>query len=86
MARPTKTPARTPFIIRSLVVTPDMQHLLQALGREASDALGWTVSMSAITRALLRYVERQPTSWARKQLFPLIKQEIAEGRVWGKTK
>jgi hypothetical protein len=66
------------------VVTPDMQRLLQALGRAASDALGGTVSMSAIARALLRYVERQPASWARKQLFPLIEREIADGWVWSK--
>jgi hypothetical protein len=84
MARPKKTPQKPHFIIRSIVVTPDMQHLLQALGQEASDALGWTVSMSAITRALLRYVDQQPTAWAREQLFSLIEREIADGRVWGK--
>jgi hypothetical protein len=86
MARSTKTPPKSPFIVRSLVMTPEMQTLLHTLGQEASDALGWTVSMSAIARALLRYVEQQPASWARKQLFPLIEREIASGRVWGKRK
>jgi site-specific DNA-methyltransferase (adenine-specific) len=40
--------------------------------------------MSAIARALLRYVDRQPTAWAGEPLFPLIEREIADGRVWGK--
>jgi hypothetical protein len=86
MARPKKAPTKSPLIIRSLAVTPEMEQLLQALGQEASDTLGWTVSMSAVARALLRYVERQPTSWAREQLFPLVEWEIAGGRVWGKQK
>lgn len=83
MARLKKPP---PLLVRSLTLTPELEALLQSLGQEASDRLGWTVSMSAVVRALLRYVEHRPPAWVREQLHPLIDQEIAGGRVWGKKK
>lgn len=86
MARAKKVLKKPPLLVRSLTLTPELEVLLQSLGQDASDALGWTVSMSAVMRGLLRYVEQQPQSWVREQVFPLIDQEIATGRVWGKKK
>jgi hypothetical protein len=79
-----KKPVKPLIIVRSLSLTPESEKLLQTLRQEASDQLGWTVSMSAVARALFRYAERQSPVWAREQLFPFIEQEIAEGTVWGK--
>jgi len=59
---------------------------LKRLSRDASDYIGWTVSSSAIVRALVRYAEQQPPGWATSQLFPLVEREIASGTVWGRKK
>jgi hypothetical protein len=39
-----------------------------------------------LLRALLSYIEQQPRSWASTELYPFVEQEIARGRVWGRTK
>jgi len=84
---PTKSkPKKEPFVIRSLTLTPALETLLHTIGQEASDALGWTVSDSAVVRAVLRYVAQQPPAWRRSVLLLLIEQEIAAGRVWGSKK
>ena len=70
-------------MVRSFTVTPAMDRTLQRLRQEGSDFTGWTVSTSAVIRALLRYVEEQPSLWAHEQLWPRIEQEIASGVVWG---
>lgn len=74
------------FCIRSFTLTTPTDETLKRLSREASDYLGWTVSSSAIMRALLRYIEEQPSSWAVSQVFPFVEQEISSGIVWGKKK
>jgi hypothetical protein len=79
-------PTKPLIIVRSLTLTPEIEKLLQMLRQEASDQLGWTVSMSAVARALFRYAEQQPLTWARESLFPFIEQEIAGGTVWGTKK
>jgi len=86
MARTKKTPPKEPLKVYSVKLTPAAAELLLHLGQDASDALGWTVSSSAVVRALLSYVEQQPASWASSMLHPLIEQEIAQGRVWGSKK
>jgi len=86
MARAKTKPKRQPLVIRSLTLTHDADETLQRLSRDASDSLGWTVSSSAIVRALLRYVAQQPPAWALSHLFPLVEREIASGMVWGKKK
>ena len=72
------------FLIRSHPLTPEMNAILQRLSQDASDYIGWTVSSSAIVRALIRYAEHQGQAWARETLFPLVEGEIKEGFVWGK--
>src|ERR671924_131761 len=84
-ARKTKR-KKEPFLIRSFSLTPAMDKRLQRLSQEASDFTVWTVSTSAIVRALLRYVEQQPPTWALSYLFPLIEKELSSGVVWGSKK
>jgi hypothetical protein len=67
----------------SLMIMPETDAALKRLGRDASDYIGWTVSSSAIVRALVRYTELQLPRWARPQLFPLVEREIASGTVGG---
>jgi len=67
-------------------LTTPTEETLKRLNGEAPDQLGWTVSSSAIMRALLRYVEEQPSRWATSQLFLFVEREIAGGVVWGKKK
>ena len=86
MARPKSAPKKQPLFPRSHTLNRDADRLLQQLSQEASDALGWTVGSSAVIRALLRYVEQQPTAWAATSLHPLIEQEIAKGLFWGSKK
>jgi hypothetical protein len=78
-----KKPAR-PTQIRTHSLTKDDLVILQRFSQDASDLLGWTVSGSAIVRALLRYGDQHGVPWARAKLFPLIEAEIARGTVWGK--
>ena len=75
-----------PLKVCSVKLTPTTEHTLQQLSQDASDNLGWTVSNSAVMRALLTYVEQQPSAWISTTLHPYIEQEIARGRVWGKKK
>jgi hypothetical protein len=86
MARTKKTAPTEPLRVYSVKVTPAAEELLQVLRQDASDTLGWTVSSSAVVRALFSYVAQQPLSWAASALYPLIEQEIAQGRVWGSKK
>lgn len=75
-----------PITIRSLSITTEDAHILDRIAQDASDYLGWTVSGSAIVRALLRQAKGQDGLWAREKLFPFIENEIQGGRVWGKKK
>jgi hypothetical protein len=86
MARKKTKQKKEAFVIRSFTLTTLTEETLKRLSGEASDHLGWTVSGSAIMRALLRYTEEQPSSWASSQLFPFVEREIAGGVVWGKKK
>jgi hypothetical protein len=65
-------------------LTPTLEQALQRLSREASDRLGWTVSSSAMVRAVIRQAGKQPPAWAASELHPFIEEEMAAGRVWGK--
>lgn len=78
-------PQREPLRVYSVKLTPAAATLLMQLGQEASDHLGWTVTSSAVMRALVRYAGQRPPAWAIDELHPLIEEEIAGGRVWGKT-
>ena len=86
MARSKTAPKKQLLIVRSHTLSHEANTILQQLSQNASDALGWTVSGSAVVRALLRYVEQQPAPWASATLHPLIEQEIASGRIWGSKK
>lgn len=72
-----------PLKVVTVKLTAAMEQALQGLSQDASDALGWTVSSSAMIRALIRQAGKQPASWAATELHPLIEEEIAQGRVWG---
>jgi len=86
MAHAKPTPKKHPLFPHTFTLSQDADHLLQQLSQEASDALGWTVGSSAVIRALLRYVEQQPPTWASATLHPLIEREIASGLLWGTKK
>src|SRR5215813_6738168 len=86
MAGRKKSLFKEPLRVVSVKLTPAAEYLLQQLRQDASDALGWTVSSSAVVRALIRHAGQQPTSWAATALHPLIEEEIAQGRVWGSKK
>ena len=86
MAQTKSAPKKLPLRVRTHTLSRENDDTLRALSQDASDLLGWTVSGSAVVRALLRYAEQQHLSWARSTLFPLIEQEIAQGRVWGSKK
>jgi hypothetical protein len=73
-----------PLKVRAVKLTPTLERHLQRLSRDASDALGWPVSHSAVMRALIRQAGTQPPTWAASELHPLIEAEMAAGRVWGK--
>jgi broad specificity phosphatase PhoE len=81
-----KTPPKEPLRVYSIKVTPAMEELLQQLSQDASDRLGWTVSNSAIIRALVRHAGQQPQTWMTEAIHPLVEQEIIQGRVWGTKK
>ena len=86
MTRTKKTPPTEPLKVCTVKLTPTAERTLDRLSQDASDALGWTVSHSAVLRAMLAYMEQQPSAWIATALHPLIEQEIAHGRVWGKKK
>jgi hypothetical protein len=86
MARARTKPPKQHLMIRSLTLTQETNRFLLRVSQEASDSLGWTVSGSAIVRALLRYAAQQPPSWVPRTLLPLIEQEINAGVLWGSKK
>jgi hypothetical protein len=86
MARKKSALKKQPLVVRTHSLTPESERLLHQWSQEATDALGWTVSSSAVLRALLRYASRQPASWVPGNLFPIIEQEIAAGVLWGRKK
>jgi hypothetical protein len=79
-------PKKQHLVIRSHTLTRDTDRSLQQTSRDASVHLGWTVSSSAVLRALLRYAAQQPASWGPTALFPLVEREIATGVAWGSKK
>jgi len=86
MAQTKKTPLKEPLRVYTIKVTPAIEQTLQQLSQDASDHLGWTVSSSAVIRALIQHAGQQTPAWATTALQPLIEQEIAAGRVWGSKK
>jgi hypothetical protein len=77
---------KQPLLIRTHALTHNTNRVLEQLSQEATDTLGWTVSNSALVRALVWYAARQPREWKTTALFPLVEQEIATGIVWGSKK
>jgi len=86
MARQKKSPPKEPLKVVTMKLTPVEEHVLQRLSQDASDTLGWTVSSSALMRALIQHAGQQPPAWVAAALHPLIEEEIARGRVWGSKK
>ncbi len=78
-----KTKSSSPHQIRSLSLTLTDSAALDDLAQKASDWIGWTVSGSALVRALIRHARGQGTGWHRDILFPLLEREIATGITWG---
>jgi hypothetical protein len=72
--------------MRTHSLTPGDVATLERLSGETSDAIRWTVSSSAIVRALVRYAGKPGVEWAREQLFPLVEKVIQSGTVWGRRK
>jgi hypothetical protein len=77
---------KQPLLIRTHSLTHNTHRALEQLSQEATDALGWTVSNSALVRALIRHASQQPTEWKTVALFPLVEQEIEAGVLWGSKK
>jgi hypothetical protein len=86
MARTKKTPTIDSLKICSIKLPPTAADMLDDLSQDATDTLGRPVSSSALVRALLLYLAQQPPAWAATELYPLVEQEIAHGRVWGRKK
>jgi hypothetical protein len=86
MTRTKKAPPKQPLQVSTIKLTPAEQDILQYLSQDASDNLGWTVSSSAIIRALIQHAGQQPQTWIASALYPPIEQEITAGRVWGYKK
>src|SRR5689334_4341305 len=70
----------------TVVLTKENVDLLKRWAQEASVQGGRTISGSAILRALVRYAEKHGTAWQRKNILPVLEEEIASGTVWGTTK
>jgi hypothetical protein len=85
MAARKRTLPVEPLKVCTVKLTPETEQMLQRLSQDASDFLGWTVSNSAIVRALIRQVSRQGPP-AADALFLEVEEEIQSGRVWGKKK
>jgi hypothetical protein len=77
---------KQPLLIRTHTLTHNTHRALGQLSQEATDTLGWTVSNSALVRALIRYAIQQPQGWKTEALFPLVEQEIEAGTLWGSKK
>lgn len=77
---------KEPLQVVTVKLTPTAGQTLRQLSQDASDTLGWTVTSSAMVRALIQYTRKQPPTWAAAELHPLIEEEIAQGRVWGSKK
>jgi hypothetical protein len=86
MARTKKSPPVEALKVCTVKLTPAAEQTLRDLSQDASDRLGWSVSSSAVVRALVAYAGQQTPAWASSSLHALIEQEIAQGRVWGKKK
>jgi hypothetical protein len=84
MPRRKQHPVKEPLQVCSVKLTPAAATFLLRVGQDTSDNLGWTVTSSAVVRALIQYAQQQPPDWATTTLQPLIETEIAAGRVWGK--
>jgi hypothetical protein len=80
-----KSPAKKKpeFVVRSLTLTTTLDKELEQIGLDASDALGWKVSRSAMMRALLVYIHQQGPEWIQETIHPLVEKELGEGVVWG---
>jgi hypothetical protein len=81
-----QTASKEALKISSVKLSLAAERTLGQIGQDASDALGWTVTGSAVMRALIRYVGKQKPAWIASELLPLIEEEIAQGRVWGSKK
>jgi hypothetical protein len=84
MARTKKRPPKEPLQVCSIKLPPAVAASLAALALDASDHLDRPVSVSTIARAALTYLAWQSAGWTVTNLYPLMEQEIAHGRVWGR--
>ena len=78
--RPTQ--AKPLFSAYSISLTPDVVELLQRLSQDASDFFGWSISGSAIIRALIRQVAQQGPP-AADALFLEVERELKEDVMGG---
>jgi hypothetical protein len=83
MARRKKTPPKELLYVSAIKITAADASTLDRIAQDASDSIGWSVSRSAVVRALIRSTDRQDGPWVIEQLFPLVEQEIQGGTVWG---
>ncbi len=60
MARQKKIPTKQPLQVSTIKLTETEKGILRRLSQEASDNLGWTVTSSAIIRALIQHAGGQP--------------------------
>jgi len=84
MATRKSQPKKDPVFIHSYSLTAAVERALRRMSQEATDSIGREVSSSAIVRALVLYTDRQPPTWLREQLLPLVEEEITGGIVWGR--
>jgi hypothetical protein len=83
MPKKTKPREKPAFVIRTFSLMPADNRILRGLSQDATDALGRTISESAIVRALLRLAKQQQLA---SQLVTLVEAELNAGVRWGKQK
>jgi glycine/D-amino acid oxidase-like deaminating enzyme len=72
-----------PLLLRTYSLLATNEQSLHQLSQAASDLTGWTISKSALLRALIAFADAQGAGWLAHELVPRIEAEIEGGRVWG---
>lgn len=86
MPRETLQKKKKPEIhLTGVALTPAEVKVVQRLSQEATDIIGRTISVSAVLRALVRWVQSQEPKFTREQIVPIIEEELALLR-WGRKK
>jgi hypothetical protein len=86
MSRETLKSRKKPQIhLTGIALTPAEVKVLQRMSSEATDAIGRTISVSAVQRALIQWVGKRELKFIREEIVPLVEKEMSLLR-WGRRK